>query len=151
MKKTIIESGFKYKYFYNNNGKLLLVKVYEVKFFGLINKSYGKYEFIYSDGKLVSQQNIINNIGVTESVNYLFDDDKLLKKEYFNDKGSLRYYMIITYKNNTPVRLEIFKNNNTTISFTEDSGIINNFLSKTGMEIDFLSEMLDFAESLKHK
>jgi hypothetical protein len=150
MKKSEIINEYKYVYNFNKNGNLINAKMYKIKFKGLIKTFEGNYDLIYdNNGLLQSQKNYFKNIGITESVNYYFDNSLLIKKEYYNDKMSLRYYIFFRYNEfNKPNEMIIYRYNDQILSSSKNRKIIEEYLLKTGKEIDFLSDMLDLSEKL---
>ncbi len=149
MKKIQIENGYKYKYRYNQSGCLLQVDFYRRKFFGLLAAHEGKYEFHYNGSELQAQRNYIDHIGLTEAVNYFYENGKLVQKEYYNDKMALRYFIHFRYAENQPVFMEIKRFNGIQEGLCEDSRLISEYLASFGKEVDYLSDMLEFVEKLK--
>ena len=151
MRKILIENNYKYVYHFKPNGNIIQADFYRRKFAGLINLHEGKYEFHYDGEMLQSQRNYIDNIGLTEAVNYFYDDARLIRKEYYNDKMALRYTIRFEYKENgEPVLMEVKRFNGMLTAVSKNSGLINDYIGKLGREIDFLSEMLDFAEKINN-
>ncbi len=151
MKKIQIEKGYKYVYDYAGNGNLLDVKFYKRKFLGLVNEFQGRYEFIYQDDKLISQRNTFKDIGLTEATAYMYENDKLTRKEYYNSAMALRYYIDITYnEKNEPVKMEIHQFTGRELGVTNNTDFIKQYLDKQGKQIDFLNDMLDMANKIKN-
>jgi hypothetical protein len=149
MKKTAYEKGFKYVYTYNKDKLLINVKFYTKKLFGLLSSLEGEYAYTYDKDELIYQQNFIKTLGLTEAVNYFYDaNGRLSKKEYYNNRMALRYTVIFEYEKDMPCRMEVKQFNGRLVLDTKDKTKILKYLSKTGREIDFLSDMLLFAEEL---
>ncbi|HCL55420.1 MAG TPA: hypothetical protein DHW82_00190 [Spirochaetia bacterium] len=153
MQKKIkkIENQFIYYYFYDSN-QLSLITVYEKKRF--LKKYYGSYEFLYQDSTLVSQTSRVEDLGITESVKYFYDHLKrLIKKEYYNNQGQLRYTLDFFYQDTDsplPYSLKVLRMGEFQFFETEKSSVIQRNLESFGKDFDGSFLLLESIEEEKN-
>ncbi len=141
---TIKDKNTIYVYSYNNHNQLININMYEKKFFS--KKFYGKYQFIYKNNFLTEQISFIEGLGVTEKVNYYFQNNELTKKEYHNAKGQLRYSIDFIYKENFPIKMTVTRMGKFNFFETESKNTIKKMIDITGKDFDgsfFLLELID--------
>jgi len=152
MQKKIkkIENQFIYYYFYDSN-QLSLITVYEKKRF--FKKYYGSYEFLYQDSALISQTSRVEGLGITESVKYFYDHLKrLIKKEYYNNQGQLRYTLDFFYKDThafLPYSLKVLRMGGLQFFETEKSSVIQRNLESFKKDFDGSFLLLESIEEEK--
>ena len=148
MRKKLKSGEFTYYYYYDGDGKLLYIDVFQGKIF---KKKYGDYEFSWKNDLLVSQISRIEGIGVTERVLYFYDvKNRLIKKEYYN-KESLRYTVTFVYKDEQilPYVMDI-KRMSFDFFTTDNPDCIKKMIEIVGKDFEGSFYLLDLVDSYKN-